>query len=216
VVMLLGVLFLLPSERGPRRQAFYKDKAAVPADTKDWKAACLKLEKHIHTLRGEIEHAKVVEKNLQRDVLIQKEKIKKLQEKISQERGWQEREDADQERKGQEVVRLKETLKRVETEAQNEHGELLRLEREMKETRDSLSSINEVKRSLESQVLKLQAQNEATKKELADVRAQNAVLHKQHEETTWIAKPEYLKLEQQLRQVREELERLRNPPKREQ
>lgn len=215
VIMLLAVLFLLPSEKSARRSFYKKPKPLGSEDTKDWKAACLKLEKHIHTLRAEIEQGKTREKNSERDLLIQREKAKKLQEKISQERGWQEKEITEKERKGQEVIRLKEFLTHAEEELQKEHGERLRLERELREGKEALASAGEAKRVVESQMAKLQAQFDAAGKQIKELREQNAKLSKDHDEATWVSKSEYVKLEQQLHAVQKEFERFRINVKRE-
>lgn len=210
VVILLGVIFLMPGGESSRRRLSRKEKAGQAQDNTDWKEACLKLEKHIHALRLEIEHGKTREKGLERDILIQREKTKKLQERISQERGWQTKEDQDKERRVKENISLRESLQKVEEESQRQHGELLRLERENKEARESAAALAENKRALESQIFKLQAQVDAATQENKILQEQNAKLLKQQEETTWVAKAEYVKLEEQLRVLHKEIEQFRN------
>lgn len=214
VIILLGVIFLLPSERSERRSR-RRDKGAGEIDTKDWKTACLKLEKHIHSLRGEIEQGKMREKTLERNLLIQREKTKKLHEKISQERGWQEKEGADKQKRAQENIQIKESLRHTESELQKEHGERLRAERELKEAKDLMAATAEAKRLVESHLAKLETQFDTVKREIAELRAQNAKLSKQHDEVTWVAKSEYVKIEQQLRNTERELERFKSQVRRE-
>jgi chromosome segregation ATPase len=210
IVILAGVLFFMPTERVSRKtlkKIMQKEESVVQ---KDWQEACLKMEKHIHGLRAQLEKGKIREKNLEKELLIQKMKIKKMQEKMSQERGWQEKELTDIEKKTEEVIRLKEDLKSEQEELAKEHGERLRLERELKEVREALGSATDVQRTLEIQIAKLNAQLDNNRKELIELRSENAQLSKKHDEATWIAKSEYVRLEQQLRKTQKEFEEFKS------
>jgi chromosome segregation ATPase len=209
-VMLLAVLFLLPGDKRPSVRNSRATTGAEPGQDKDWRAASLKLEKYIHALKTEIEHDKAREKNLQKEILIQKEKYRRLQEKISQERGWQDKETADKDRRAKENSELRQALQKTEEDFQREHGDFLRLDRELKETKAALSTAVEAKRGLDSQIFKMQAQLDAERSEVKQLRDELAKLKKQHDETTWVAKSEYVKVQDRVSELQKECERLRS------
>jgi len=209
-VMLLAVLFLLPGEKKGSGRHHLPSAPAGSGQEKDWRAASLKLEKYIHALKDEVDHAKMREKNQQKEIMIQKEKYRRLQEKISQERGWQEKEGAERDRKAKEALELKQLLKKTEEDFQREHGEFLRLERELRETKEALASVTESKRGMDSQILKLQAQIDGANNDIRRLRDENAQLRKEHDETTWVAKSEYVKVQDRVKELQQECERLRS------
>lgn len=215
ILLLAGVLYLLPSEKMSKKKWKRLVEKAGEDTQKDWREACLKMEKHIHALRGQIEQGKVREKNFEKEVLIQKTKNKKMQEKLSQERGWQEKELTEVEKRTDAMVRLRQDLQTAEQDLHKEHGDRLRLERELKEIKESLATANNVQRSLETQIAKGQAQAENDRKEIMNLRVDNAKLSKQHDEVTWIAKSEYVKLEKQLRQIEQDFAKFKSQVKRE-
>jgi len=215
-VILLAFIFLLPSERGPAHRRSTQWRRESNDETKDWKSTCLHLEKHIHGLRAQQEKMRNRERFLERELAIQKQKARKMQEKITQERGWQQKEEGEKERRGQEVLKLKEELRKIEEETQKEHGERLRAEREVKESKDLLASMSVERRGLEARIAKLEAELDKVLKDNKALSVQNAKLSQQHDEATWIAKSEYIKLEQQLRNLEKEYHRFRDQLRREQ
>lgn len=210
LVIILGVLFMIPTEGGRSRRRIRKE----PPE-KDWQDVSLKLERHIHALRRELEKLQVREKVLEQDVIVQKEKNEKLQDKLTQERGWKSKEKTDIEKKTEELNRYRQDLKTAEASLAQEHGVRLRLEKEIRETQALMVSANEAKVALEAEIARLKAQIDNHRKEISDLREKNNVLEKKHDETTWIAKSEYLKVEKSLREKENELERLKHQLRRE-
>lgn len=215
-VILLAFIFLLPSERSPSQRRSVQWRREQPDETKDWKTTCLHLEKHIHGLREQQEKMKGRERFLERELAIQKQKARKIQDKMTQERGWQQKEEGEKERRGQEAVKLKEELQQLEDEVQKEHGERLRAEREFKESKDLLASMTTERRGLEARIAKLEAELDKALKDNKVLSVQNAKLSQQHDDATWIAKSEYIKLEQQLRNLEKDYQRFRDQLRREQ
>ena len=89
--------------------------------------------------RQELEAIQKNEKEAQKELLLFKEKTKKLQEKLSQERGWQEKEQADVDKRSKEIHTLKDDLKKAEENIGTEHSQRLLLEREAKEIRENIA-----------------------------------------------------------------------------
>jgi chromosome segregation ATPase len=208
VIVLLIILFI-PSER--RRRAKKKRTEKTPEEQiKEWQGACLKLEKHVQALRQEVETLGKKEKALDKELFLYKEKNKKVQEKLSQERDWQEKEHADVDKKAREIQGLKDEIKRIETNLEKEHSQRLVLEREAKEIRENLAREIDVKRSLDSQILKLKAQSDGYREEIKELRASNQKLSQKHEEKTFVSKSEYEKLEQILKEKEQEIAKLKN------
>ena len=209
VFILLGVLFLMPSEKKPASRRVRIPKG--PQETqKDWEGVSLKLEKHIHDLRQEIAEAKRKERKLERDFLVQSEKYKLAQEKLSQERTWQKKEHGDTERLFGEMQKAKDNLKTTEENLEQEHRQRLAYERELRDLKKELVESTSVKKDLEIQLAKAIATADVYRKESLDLREQNAKLNKKHEEATFVAKSDYVKLEQELKEAQKEIAKFKD------
>lgn len=213
VFILLGVLLLIPTgKRGARKK---KRLAGEQEDNKDWKAVSLRLEKHIYALRKDVEERKRQEKILEHRLEVEKGKYQKVQEKLAQERGWQKKEKDEIQKKTQDVIRLTKDLKAAEQNFAREHGTCLRLEREVQEKEGEVAAVKGQRMALESQIAKLKAQADACRKDMTDLREENNKLSKRHEETSWVAKPEYENLQRLLKTAEKETQRLKERLRRE-
>ncbi|MDP2653001.1 MAG: hypothetical protein Q8Q08_03110 [Candidatus Omnitrophota bacterium] len=210
IILFLLVLWLLPTEKSRRRRPD-APKIEDPDAQKDWKAACLKMEKHILELRAEVVAFEKKAKLAEKELAVEREKYKKLQEKMSQERGWQKKEEADVEKRAREFQALKENLQRSEAKLEEEHTQRLMLEREAKELRQNFTNESAARKALESEILKLKAQGEVDRKDLLELREINSRMQKKAEDTTFIAKSEYDKLEILLKDREKEITRLKRP-----
>lgn len=205
----LGFLALTPSAKSKRGRGHPSDKPKpnVPAD-KEWQAVSLKLERHIHALRKEIEEYQKKQRSLEADLSIEKQKYAKLQEKLLQERDWQKKEEADVEKKAQEIAALKNNSQKLENDLGSMHLERLRFERELRETKSENDAILQVRRALELQVQKLEAQNEALHKEVKELRWETQRLSEKKDAESWVPKEEFEKLQENLRNKEKDLARL--------
>ncbi len=202
IFILLGILFLLPTEKRPVFGG--QPRVEAPEEHKDWQAASLKLEKHILTLRHDIDDLKKKEKHLERDLAIEKDKNAKLQEKLSQERGWQKKETDDIDKKNREIIQLQTDLKKSEQGLEREHAQRLTLEREMREAKEAMTAANELKNSLEIQIAKLQAWADNYRGEISQLKEQNSKLSKETDEATFVVKSEYSRIEKLLKDTQKE------------
>ena len=208
VLILLAILFLIPSDKkkSPSKKA---QRSPTEEEKKDWQAVSIKLEKHIHTLRHEIEEGERQRRTLEHESTIQKEKYVKLQEKLTQERGWQEKEQQDIDKKNKEILRTKEELKKLEENIEKEHRQRLEYERQFKDIKFEFATLEETKRSLDKELTILQGQAEGARREITELRAANQKLSQKQDDAAWVAKTDYIKLEKRLEDALKEVERLR-------
>ncbi len=207
VLVLLGILFLIPTTKRPGRR---KRKIPFPLqeDHKNWKAVGLKLEKYIHSLRKDIADLQKRDRLKERDLVREREKNKRAQNKLAQERGWHDKEQRDVEKKTLEVRRVRQEMGKLEHDLGSEHSSRLKLERELKKSREDFAAVDEQKRKLDSEAMKQKAKAEQNRLEIRELKAANAELSKKHADTTWIAKTEYTRVERELKKAEKELEKL--------
>ncbi len=208
VFILLAILFFIPSGK---KKSEAKKQRLQPEEAKDWQAVSLKLEKHIHSLHQKMDEADRQKKTLERELSIQKEKYAKLQEKLTQERGWQEKEQNDLDKKNKEILKIKDEFKQQEEDLEKEHRQRLEYERQIKTLKDEYALIEDAKRSLEKEISIHKGQAEVAYKEIKELRAANQKLSQKQDDVEWIAKTEYIKLEKRLEAAIKEVERLRKP-----
>ncbi len=213
VVVLLGILFVVPSDKNKKKKSKRQIQQEQDSQKTDWAEVVLKLEKHIVSLRAEISTLKQGDKDSQKKILIEQEKGVRLQEKLLQERGWKKKEEEDAQRRKSELIHQQEHLKSLERNLEHEHIERLRLEKSMKASQQALEEQSEKRRILEMELQTTKATSDRYRQEINDLKAINAKLSKQHEDTTWIAKSEYVKIEKALKEKEKELAQLKNSAK---
>ncbi len=204
IVILLIVLFFIPTEKN-REKARKRRCQKQDQEGKDWRAVSLQLEKHIYGLRREIESGQNRLKATERDLLVQKEKYKKMQDKLHQEREWQKKDQADQHKKGEEINRLQRDLKKTEQSLAKEHGQRLKVERELRQSQADMQATDQKRHDLEVQLARFKTEYRQLQHEMAEIRAENGRLKKKHDEATFIAKSDYQKLEKRLKETEREL-----------
>lgn len=204
IFILLGILFLIPTEKTAYRHIYKRSAVPVPEESKDWQAVSLKLEKHVLELRRQIDAQQKREKHLQRELAVEHDKYVKLQEKLSQERDWQKKEKDGVDRRNTEIIQLQKDRQEIEQNLEKEHSRRLMLEREMREAKDSMTAANDLKNSLEVQIAKLQAHVDKFRAEINELKQENLKLSKKHDETTFVAKSEYERVEKLLKDTQKE------------
>jgi len=204
IVVLLIVLFFIPTEK-TKGKAFKKRRVKSDQQGKDWRAVSLQLEKHIYGLRREIETEQNRVKGMERDLLVQKEKYKHLQEKLDQERQWQKKDREDQNRKGQEIAQLKQDLKKSEQSLTKEHGLRLKRERELKQSQEHAQDADQKRHELEVQLARAKTDYKDLQEQITVLRLENNQLKRKHDEATFVAKSDYERLEKKLKATEREL-----------
>ena len=207
IVVLLGILFLIPSDKKGKKKK-KKSQAEPLGQQKDWEQKALRLEKYIHSLRDDILAFQKKEKVTEKQLTIERAKVKKFQEKLSQEREWSKKEQNVIDKKGKEFQQLKAELRNAQESFSKEHVTNLRYEQEIKELKQQNDSFNEQRRSVEGENAQLKAKNENHRKEIAHLKKENRQLSKKEEDASWIAKSEYERVTKLLKEKEKELNRV--------
>lgn len=207
-VTLIVLIFVFPNEAGRRKRKMKKAGDPEEAGRKDWEEAAIKLEKHVYTLRQEVERLnQECQKNL-RELALEKAKNTKLQEKILQEKQWIDKEQGAVDKITKENSGLRKNLVKAEQEKEKEYFLKLKLEQELKEIKQAFEDLNGLKKELSSKLLKTEANMNYYKEEFAKQKKISDDLLKQNEEISWVSKTEYEKIEKLLREKEKELERI--------
>ncbi|MCB9747635.1 MAG: hypothetical protein H6755_04420 [Candidatus Omnitrophica bacterium] len=206
LIVFLLVFLLWPSQQ--KRNNRKKKREKQVKEEKDWPAINQRLEKNIHRLKNEIEGLQKVEKELRKEIAVEKMYNAKLKDKIAQERGWQEKEKGDFDKKGKELQRVKMELQKIQEDFSKEHSLNLRLERELNEHKNQVKDLNEQRRAAELDAAHVKANNDQLRQDLTKIKAENIELTKKERDTQWIARSEYDSLNQQLKEAQKKLERI--------
>lgn len=214
ILIFLGVVFYIPSERKVKKKKKKNSPVVEPVQVqKDWEQRALRLEKHIQSLRDEILVLQKGEKVIEKHLVVEKVKVKKLQEKLSQEREWHKREQESIDKKGSEFQQLKMELVNVQEIFSNEHAANLRFENQVKELKEGNDALTERRRTVEGENAKAKAKIENNKKEIVQLKKENTQFKKKKEDTSWIAKSEYERVERLLKEKEKELARINRESK---
>ena len=204
---ILGILFFVPAN--DKRARKKEKKTLAPQEEKQWESVVDRLEGHIGSLRRQVAEHEKKEKHFEKDLMTQKARTKHLQEKLSQEKGWREKENTAAEKSHQEIAQTKNELLKAQREFDEEHALRLRLERQLTEVKWELDSINSEKRALAAKGMNLETNLEYYKKEYLELKKTNAKLTQETSEANWVAKSEFDKLEALYKEKEKEVERLK-------
>ena len=149
------------------------------------------------------------EKNYDKQLLIEKAKYDKIQEKLTQERGWKQKEEEEMTRKNKETQQFKEDLIKSQENFSKEHMLVLKLDNELKEARVEIAGLNDQRRDLESQNAQLKAKNDNHRSEIIRLKKDLTELTQKREDTAWVAKSEFEDLKKVFNAQKAELENLK-------
>ncbi len=205
-VQFILVLYVFPSTKNEKKK---KVPLKPIEENKDHLELIARLEKHIQSLKQEIvswQHKEIV---FDKQLTIEKAKVSKLQEKLSQEKGWLEKEEQAIDKKSKDVNRLKEELIALQEIFSKEHAENLRLQRQNNDAKTEIEGLHQNRRSLELELAQLNTNFQSISSEAKEFKMKNLELKRKQEDTQWIAKSEYDKVYRQLQEKEKELERIK-------
>jgi len=209
IVVLLVILFLLPTEGARRRKKKRKRPTKEEQEKqKDWERIAGRLEGQGAALRQEVARFQKKVEDLEKEVMGEKAKTKKLQEKLSQERGWKEKEKGSVEKKVKEAKKIKEELIQLQELFGKEHAQNLRMNSEKKEMKHARENLMEEKKRLESEYRKSEIKGEEYRNQIAHLKKDVAKLSKKEADTQWVTKTEYDRVRRLLKEKEKELERV--------
>jgi chromosome segregation ATPase len=210
VVALLLVAFVIPTEvkkkKAKRPRVSIEElearleKALKTADHRD--AA-------VKALRKQIEDWEKKDRAWQQQISEEQAKSAQLTHKLEQERQWQGEEAKKHEKKLGDVQRFQKDLKFVNEQLAEEHSVRLKLEAELRDLRDQYANLNEQRRVLELDKSRLTEKLEDCQRQIREYKKENAELSKKNDDTTWVAKNDYLKIERRVKELEGELRRSR-------
>jgi len=207
ICILLIVVFLVPSEKKKKRNK--KKNENVPEEQqKDLEQKISRLAKHNQSLRNEILDFIKKSKDAERQLMIERVKVKKIQEKISQERGWRTKEQGDIDKRKKDLHQLKSELVNVQESFTTEHAANIRLTRKVKELESENNNLNDQRREVEKDNAQFKAKNENHRQEIANLKKENKRLSKKEEDVQWIAKAEYERVAKLLKEKEKEIVRI--------
>ena len=207
ISILLAVVFLIPGEK-KRKKKKGKVQERPIVDEKDWEQKVSRLEKHTYSLRDQILDLQKGEKETEKQLMIERVKVKKFQEKLSQERQWHEKEQGSIDKKGRDFQELKVELIDIQESYSKAHSANLRFEHQVKELQDQLDLLNERRRAIEEENTQLTAKIKNDQQKIAQLKKENIQLKKKKEDVNWIAQTEYQRVEKLLKEKEKELDRV--------
>ncbi len=205
VLIFIYVVFMIPNEIKQKKKHKKVLKEEI-VDQKDWKKTALRLEGYIISLKKQLSEFEKNEKLLEKSVLVEQVKAKKMKEKLSQEREWLVKEEKDMEKRAKELKLLKTELALIQEDLGKEHSLTLKLQNEGRMMKRDLDAAVERKRVLEGDLLEAKTKNDQFRSEIAHLKKDNRVLSKKNEDSQWVAKPDFMKIEKELRETKKLLE----------
>ena len=207
ILILLGIVFLIPGEKKGKKVKKNLQEELIQ-QKKDLEKKAASLERPVRSLREKILAYQKAEKTNEKTLMVERVKVKKFQEKLSQEREWHNKEQNVIDKREKEFRQLRTELEKIQESFSKEHTLNIRLEREMKDFKRQNDSLNDQRRMNEGENARLKAKGENDKKEIAHLKRDIAQLSKKNEDVRWIAKSEYDRVSRLLEEKEKELRRM--------
>lgn len=206
--LLLVVVFMPGEKKGKRRKNKQPPlEPQISAPDLEAQKTIEKLQRHVQSLHHQIADFQKREKDMERRMAVEQLKVKKLEEKLSQEREWQAKDQTTLDKKGAEFQRLKDELSAVQENSSREHAENLRQKQDIQQFKREMETLQEYRRGVEAENMQLKAKIENQRREMVELKKDNAELKKKDEDTSWVAKSDYERLETLLREKDKQLQR---------
>jgi hypothetical protein len=110
---------------------------------------------------------------------------------LTQERQWHTKEQDSIDKRGKELHQLKIELANVQESFSKAHAMNLQLEHKLKDLEQQNSLLIEQRRSVEGENTRFKTMIDANRQEMAHLKRENRDLSKKREDTQWVAKSEY-------------------------
>lgn len=207
ILVLLGIVFVIPGEKKEKKMK-KKFQEELIQKNKDLEKRSGSLERHVRSLRDRILAYQKNEKESEKVLMVERVKIKKFQEKLSQEREWHKKEQNAVDKREKEFRQLRAELEKMQESFSNEHALTIRLERGLKDFKQQNDSLNDQRRTIEAENARLKAKGENDKKEISHLKKENIQLSKKNDDVQWVTKTEYDRIAKLLEQKEKELQRI--------
>ena len=205
IFMFLIVLYFVPHDKRLKQKAL-KEKGL--SNQRDWQQKAALLERKLGNLKHENEQWWVKCQKKEEQIAVYKEAIRKLKNKLKQEKVWFSKEQHVVDKRIAEYNAIKEELAKAQEDFNSEHARTILLEAELKELKNTNKSNNDARRLLEAETTHLKEKIQEVRRDMAHLKKDNIDLKRKHEDTQWVAKADYLRVDKLLREKEKELARL--------
>ena len=215
LLLLVAAILMIPIERKKAKKR-KREEVIKPQDDsveKNWQAKVTHLEHHIQSLQKQTGEWEKRFRLLEKELAVETVKNTKLQEKLTQERSWHEKEDVEVAKFNKEIHQLKVDLKQIQENYSKEHMVNLKLENELKELQRKHEDLTKQRRDGDLENDQLKAKIDSFKRDMAELKKENVLLQKKENDKQWVAMTEYQKLEMKLKDVERELGHLKKEEK---
>jgi chromosome segregation ATPase len=213
-VVLLWILIevvLLPNSEKKKKKIKKVEQEQLPNILQSqWEEKISKFEHRLKVQHDKILQFEQKELQWQKDIVIEKAKTEKFHEKLLKEREWHEKENSMADKSTKELDRLKAELKKEQDQFSKEHLTMLRLNQDYTELRKSHDQVTEEKRLIELELRQFKTKYDDNRQEIAQLKKEVAILSQKKQDEEWVAKSDYIKLEQDLRRLNKELEQAKH------
>jgi len=209
IIGLVIIIFILPSEKKKKKKRDSKLQSEEDSLKRDWKMTAQRLEQLVKSLNHKIAELQKINQDKDKQLAVEAAKIKKLKEKMDQDRFWHEKERKDIKQSSDEIYHLKKEIVKHQENFAREHSLTLQLRSKYDELKTERDKINEQRRVLEVENIAIKEKNDHYRCELAKLKSDNIELTKKNEGVNWVAKEDYIKLDKRLKEVQTELNRVR-------
>ncbi|MCX5681568.1 MAG: hypothetical protein NT079_04755 [Candidatus Omnitrophica bacterium] len=209
VIMVVVFAYFFPmGERKRKRKKSEALTETMTQEEKKWQEEALRLKEYIAKYRNEIEDSRREQQKLREKLEEEKQKAQKVDEKLKHEKQWLSDQEASLDRRTKEAQQAKMELTKAQADREHEYSLRLVSDREKKGLQESLEKLTKEKNELLLKVTNLEFTLRMKREELGGLKKTNASLQKKKDEEQWVAKSEFERVEQLLKQKEKELQAL--------
>ena len=211
VLVLLAVeVFLLPGDKKRKRKRKKRTETKEEeVDLRPWQEKVERLEKRVRQLNEAVAAYQAKEKEGQKKLALEALKVKKYEEKVKQERAWQEKEQEAIEKTTRQLEALQKELAKEQETGSQEHQRALQLERELRSLEREHRTLEEKAKDLDKDLTKAKGENDLYRQDIRELKKEIAGLQKKKEDVQWVAKSEFDQLKTQAQALQKELDRIK-------
>jgi len=214
VFIVFAIFFPAEENRKRKKKRPEEPEEQISSEEKKWQEAAFRLKEYVTRYKQEINDLKKEEQKLKERIKEEEQKGQKFEEKLKREKQWLTEQESSLDRRTKEMRQFKMELTKAESDREHEYSLRLASDREKKDIQSDLEKMTKEKNDLVLKVTNLEFTLRTQKEEIVELRKANAVLQKKKDEEQWIAKSEFDKLEQLLKQKDKEIQKLHDDWKR--
>ncbi len=216
VIVFIVFAIFFPAEEHRRRKYRRIEPSEEPLSKEDkkWQEAAFRLKEYVARYKQEVNDLQREQQRLKDRLREEEQTGQKFEEKLKREKQWLTEQESSLDRRTKEMRQVKMELTKAQTDREHEYSLRLAADREKKDIQADLEKLTKEKNDLLLKVTNLEFTLKTQKEEITELRKITTSLQKKKDEEQWIAKSEFDKLEQQLKQKEKEIQKLHDDWKR--